>query len=108
MIAIVASYFFTIDKPANFQHLVTAIVGFFSLASLFMDWTVSRNIQRSGGIQAMRSGGVLSTRLIATAGRLWAQGERFRIFVLKDDARKNLPGGSQLLKEPNEGQSLLN
>ena len=73
-----------------------------------MDWTVSRNIQRSGSIQAMRSGGVLSTRLIATAGRLWAQGERFRIFVLKDDARKNLPGGSQLLKEPNEGQSLLN
>ena len=84
------------------------IVGFFSLARLFMDSMVSRNIQRSGGIQAMRSGGVFSTRLIATAGRLWAQGERFRIFVLKDDARKNLPGGSQLLKEPNEGQSLLN
>jgi len=84
----VASYFFTIDKPTNFQHFVAAIVGFFGLAGLFLDWTVSRNIQRSGGIQATRSSGVLSTGPVATAGRLWAQGEGFQICPLKDMPEK--------------------
>lgn len=101
-IAVLASYFFTIGRAPNFQHLVAAVAGFFGLAGLFVDWAVSRNIQRSGGIQAMRSGGALSTGPVATAGRLWAQGEGFRIFGLDDDARKNYQEAAQLFKEAGE------
>ncbi len=50
----------------------------------------------------MRSGGALSTGPVATAGRLWAQGEGFRIFGLDDDARKNYQEAAQLFKEAGE------
>jgi hypothetical protein len=102
LIAVATSYFFTIGRAPNFQHLVASVVGLLGLAGLFVDWAISRNIQRSGGVQAIRSGGVLSTGPVATAGRLWAQGEGFRIFGLDDDARKNYQEAAQLFKEAGE------
>jgi hypothetical protein len=83
------SYVFTADRQLNFQHMAAVTVLLIGLSVVLIDWWVSRGIKRSGGVQAMRSGGVLSTGPGATAGRLWAQGEGFRISGLHDDARKN-------------------
>lgn len=97
--ATVASYVFTADKPQNYQNLFAAVVGFVGLCALVLDWWVSRSIKRSGGVQAMRSGGVLSTGTAAMDGRLWAQGEGFRICGLPDDARKTFSEAASLARE---------
>ena len=98
-IAVGASYFFTIDKASTYQHLVGGLVGFIGFALLVIDWFVSRNIERSGGLQAIRSGGTLSTGPSAFAGRTWAQGEGFRICGLPDDARKTFSEAASLARE---------
>lgn len=94
-----ASFVFTAEKQINFQHMFAATVMLVGLSVITVDWWVSRGIKRSGGVQAMRSGGVLSTGPGATAGRLWAQGEGFRISGLHDDARKNFNEAANLFKE---------
>src|SRR5690606_15000158 len=85
-----------------YQNLLAGIVGLIGHGALILDWWVSRGIQRGGGVQAMRSGGLLSTGPAATAGRLWAQGEGFRICALPTDARKNFGEAAALAREAGE------
>ena len=99
LLGVGAAYLLTLDRNPNFQHLAAGVVGFLGLAGLVVDWWVTRSIKHSGGVQAMRSGGVLSTGPSATAGRLWAQGEGFRICGLYEDARKNLQEAHSLFSE---------
>lgn len=94
-----AAYLMTIDRNASFQHMAAATAALIGLIVFTIDWWVGRSIKRSGGVQAMRSGGVLSTGPGATAGRLWAQGEGFRICGLHEDARKNFQEAHSLFIE---------
>ena len=98
-IAVGASYLFSADKPDSYQDLLAGVVAFVGLSALVLDWWITRGIKRSGGVQALRSGGILSTGPAATAGRLWAQGEGFRICGLPDDARKNFSEAASLSRE---------
>ena len=106
-IGVLASYFFTLGKAENYQHLVAATISVFGICTLIADWVVSRDIKRGGGVQAMRSGGTLSTGPGAMAGRLWAQGEGFRLHSLNTEARENFHEAEGLFKEAKDPEGAI-
>ncbi|MEO9963267.1 MAG: hypothetical protein ABJF07_23525, partial [Nisaea sp.] len=105
-IAVLASYFFTLGAAKNYQHLVGITISVFGICALIADWVVSRDIKRGGGVQAMRSGGTLSTGPGAMAGRLWAQGEGFRLHGLNTEARENFNEAESLFKEAKDADGV--
>lgn len=107
-IAIGATYLLTVDRDIEYQHMIAGVVGILGLIILVIDWFVTRDVRRKGGVQAMRSGGALSTGPQAQAGRLWAQGEGFRVAGLPADARKNFSEAASLFKSEKdlEGQAI--
>src|SRR5690606_3281361 len=70
-----SSYFLTLGKPETYQHIVGGATFLICCGAILVDVVTTRGLEREGGIDALMSGGKLTTGLQSAAGRSWVQAE---------------------------------
>jgi len=81
-----SSYFLTLGKPETYQHIVGGATFLICCGAILVDVVTTRGLEREGGIDALMSGGKLTTGLQSAAGRSWVQAEGAKLLEHESEA----------------------